>query len=216
MLAGLGHAIIAHIAVHGMIEIKRMINAVQMDRVGQIVRVVQDYLDLVTLFDTNDGCRQPQHRIGLDIDKAFSGHPARLRRKDPEPWLDAGSNRITRHRIGHIRRAAVELHDLEPDMHLVRIAIAIQIIPHNYSIWGEVGMHHRLHGYVVGTLDKGCHLIRIIRTTDRRFLYGYALDDLFFTPLGTPLRTEGFGLTEIDLLTCRRRLILGLCMNQTG
>ena len=73
-----------------------MIDAVKVNRMGEVVGVFQGYLYRIALLDANDGRRNAQQLTGLEAVGAFGGHTIRFRRKDPKPWLNTRGDRIRR------------------------------------------------------------------------------------------------------------------------
>ena len=202
-LAGNRHTVVAlPVRVH-----ERMIHAVEMDGVRQVMRVFERHPQGVAGFDANDRGRraQPDVRpVGLEI---FRGHAARLGRKHPQPGLDAGRNGIGRKRRRIVGRATVQLDDFQPQVNVIRVAVAVRVVFLDQRIRRQPGLHERLRRNVVRPAHERRDFRGIVGRADRRGYDPHAVDRLFRTPLGMLVGTERLGCKRREIPTRRGRAI---------
>ena len=142
-----------------------MVNAVEVDGMGQIVGVLQGYPKRIALLYANHRRRSAQGRMCPLALKIFSRHAARFWRKNPQPGLDTGRNGVGRKRGGIIRRVPVQFYDFKPDMNLVRVAIPVPVILFHYGIGCQPGLHQGMRTDIIRSFDKGRNFGRIVRLT---------------------------------------------------
>jgi hypothetical protein len=65
---------------------------------------------------------------------------------------------------------------------MVRVSIAVQIVGLADGIRSELGVHQRLHGDVVGSLDERGYIRRVVRVADTLFLDFDAFQRLGLSP----------------------------------
>ncbi len=109
-------------------RLKRMIGAVKMNRVWQVMPVFQREVHGVALLDTDYRRRQAYHAVDFGRLEICRRHTPCFRRENPQSRGNAGCDLEFRHDARVVGRLPVQFHQLEPDTNDVRIAIAVQVV----------------------------------------------------------------------------------------
>jgi hypothetical protein len=182
-----------------------MIDAVEMDGVGQGVAVLENQMESVALFDPDHRRRCAQHGFGLGATEFFGCHPAPFWGEHPHARCDPGRDRIGRKRRFEVRRAPVELGHLQAHRDMVGISVAIEIFSLHHRVGREVGFHQDFGGDPVGSPDKRGDGRGIVGVAEGRLLDRDSLDFLCRAPSRVRPRAKRLGGKFHDVARVRRR-----------
>ena len=114
-----GNAVVANA-----MGLERVIHPMQMDRVRQVVAVLQGDLNVVAHRHPDGRSGHAQQGRGLERLEIFGGHGEGLRAEHPEGRVDARRHFVAGQRLHQIGRPAIQLVHLQTDMDLVGVVAA--------------------------------------------------------------------------------------------